>query len=231
VVRHSAGRWIGDTEFELLWRDLGTERHESLLDVGCGTGWFTRRFAAAGLAVIGLDIDSDALAFAGAQSGHAISDVEGDVRCLPFPDQSFDHVSSIAALCFVDEWPRAIAEIVRVARRRFVLGLLNRHSPLWLEKHRGDGRGAYHGAIWHTRRQLDAVLKELPIAQIKFSSAIFHPSGTSFAQRLERMVSQRLPWGAFLVVSGMVAVRRDATRPFAARLAEPGSRTSASQRC
>ena len=146
------GRWIGNTEFELLWRELDPEPHESLLDVGCGTGWFTRRFAASGLAVTGLDVDPDALAFARLQSVDAISYVEGDARCLPFPERSFDHVTSIAALCFVDRWPQAIAEIVRVSRRRFVLGLLNRHSLLWLDKRKDGGKGAYHGAHWHTRR-------------------------------------------------------------------------------
>jgi SAM-dependent methyltransferase len=198
------GRWIGDTEFELLWRDLDPEPHTSLLDVGCGTGWFTRRFAAAGLATTGLDVDPGALAFARAQSDHTISYLEGDARCLPFPDRSFDHVTSIAALCFVDEWPRAIAEIVRVTRRRFVLGLLNRHSLLWLDKRRDDGKGAYHGAHWHTRRELDAVLNDLPIEQIKFGSAIFLPSGTFFSRSVERVVPQRFLWGAFLVVSGSV---------------------------
>ena len=95
---------------------------------------FTRRFAAAGLNTTGVDLDADALAFACAQSAYVISYVEGDARCLPFPDRSFDHVTSIAALCFVDDWPRAIAEIVLVTRHRFVLGLLNRTSLLWFDQ-------------------------------------------------------------------------------------------------
>ncbi len=43
------GRWIGEVEFELLARQLATKAGASLLDVGCGSGWFTRRLAAAGL--------------------------------------------------------------------------------------------------------------------------------------------------------------------------------------
>ncbi len=204
------GRWIGDTEYDLLWRELDAKPGESLLDVGCGTGWFTRRFAADGLNTSGSTVDADALAFAGAQPAYDISYVEGDARCLPFPDGSFDHVLSVTALCFVEDWPRAIAEIVLVSRRRFVLGLLNRTSLLWLGKGRGGGKGAYYGAHWHTRRELEAVLNDLPIEQIRFSSAILLPSGTALAQSIERVVSQRSPWGAFLVVSGNVCVRNEA---------------------
>lgn len=136
------GRWVGDSEFELLCRHIDTNRGTSVLDVGCGTGWFTRRLAAAGFNVTGLDVDADALDFARQRSDHDISYVEGDACRLPFPDQSFDQVISITALCFVDDWPRAIAEIVRVTRRGFTLGLLNRHSLLWLDKGRRGSKGA-----------------------------------------------------------------------------------------
>lgn len=199
------GRWIGDVEFELLCRHLDTTPGKSLLDVGCGTGWFTRRLAAAGLDVTGLDVDADALDFARQRSDHDISYVKGDACRLPFPDQSFDQVISITALCFVDDWPHAMAEIVRVTRRRFVLGLLNRHSLLWLDKGRSGGQGAYQGAHWHTRSELDEVLEELPVEHVHFSSAIFLPSGTDFAQAVERALPNSLPWGAFLVVSGDVS--------------------------
>jgi len=102
-----------------------------------------------------------------------------------------------------------MAEIVRVTRRRFVLGVLNRRSLLWLDKGRSGGEGAYRGAHWHTRRELDAILGELPIGCVRFSSAIFLPSGTDFAQAVEHVLPNSLPWGALLVVSADVE-RQDA---------------------
>jgi ubiquinone/menaquinone biosynthesis C-methylase UbiE len=55
---------------------------------------------------------------------------------LPFADASFDYVLSIAALCSTSDWHKAVSEIVRMTRKRFVIGLLNRHSLLWLDKRR-----------------------------------------------------------------------------------------------
>jgi len=55
------GRWIGDTEYRLLHRVLAPSPGDSLLDVGCGSGHFTRRFARGGLRVTGLDPDAGML--------------------------------------------------------------------------------------------------------------------------------------------------------------------------
>jgi hypothetical protein len=63
--RTPRGAWIGEVEFRQLVDLLRPRPGESLLDVGCGTGWFSRRFAReAGLRVTGIDPDAQWLAFA-----------------------------------------------------------------------------------------------------------------------------------------------------------------------
>lgn len=151
------GRWIGESEWRGICRHLDLPPGTTLLDVGCGTGWFSR-LANAGLQVTGLDIDAESLDFVRAHSPQRIAYLAGDGRCLPFANRSFEQTVALASLCFIDDWPRAIGEIVRVTRTRFVLGLLNRHSLLWKIKGRDGGTGSYTGAHWHTRQEVAPVL-------------------------------------------------------------------------
>jgi SAM-dependent methyltransferase len=196
------GRWIGETEYALAARCLAAKRGDSLLDVGCGTGWFTRRAAADDLVATGLDPNSDWLDYARAHSSADLTWVEGDARALPFADACFDHVLSIAALCFVDDERQAVAEAVRVTRRRFAIGWLNRASLLYRQKGRHGGSGAYRGARWHTARELRALFAGLPVKNLKLRSAIYLPSGSGRATWVERGVPAVLPWGGMLLVSG-----------------------------
>lgn len=196
------GRWIGNTEFRLAERLLAANPGDSLLDVGCGTGWFTRRFAQERLQVTGLDANPEWLDYARTRSAPAIRWVEGDARRLPFPDSSFDHVLSIAALCFVEDERQAVGEIVRVARRRFAIGWLNRTSLLYGEKGRQGGSGAYRGARWHTAPEIREFFSGLPVRNLKLRSAIFLPSGTKLAVRLEKCLPPVLPWGGLLLMAG-----------------------------
>jgi SAM-dependent methyltransferase len=196
------GRWIGDTEYALAVRLLAPQPGDSLLDVGCGTGWFTRRAAADDLQVTGLDPNPDWLDYARAHSSPALNWVEGDARDLPFADASFDHVLSIAALCFVDDERQAVAEAVRVARRRFAIGWLNRTSLLYWQKGRGGGSGAYRGARWHTAGEVRALFSGLPVRKLELRSAIFLPSATRWARRLEQGMPGALPWGGLLLATG-----------------------------
>jgi ubiquinone/menaquinone biosynthesis C-methylase UbiE len=54
------GRWIGQREVALLLGELQPRPGESLLDVGCGTGFFTRALASAiGGPATGVDINPE----------------------------------------------------------------------------------------------------------------------------------------------------------------------------
>lgn len=196
------GRWIGDAEYALARRLLAPQPGDSLLDVGCGTGWFTRRAAADRLLVTGLDPNPDWLEYARAHSSPALNWIAGDAHALPFADAHFDHVLSIAALCFIDDERQAVAECVRVARRRFALGWLNRDSLLYRQKGRGGGSGAYHGARWRIAREVRALFAGLPVRNLKLHSAIYLPTGTYWARALEQGLPSTLPWGGLLLAAG-----------------------------
>lgn len=76
------GCWIGDVEWAVLRSALELRAGESLLDVGCGTGHFTRRAAAEGAQVVGLDIDERALEFARRHSTESVRFLHGDATRL-----------------------------------------------------------------------------------------------------------------------------------------------------
>ncbi|HRH82568.1 MAG TPA: class I SAM-dependent methyltransferase [Thiobacillaceae bacterium] len=195
------GRWIGETELGLLQRMLRPRPGETLLDVGCGSGWFTRRFATLGLAVTGLDNDPERIAFARAchPSGRYLV---GDARALPFADAAFDRVIAVASLCFVADERQAMAEILRVARRRFAVGWLNRHSLLYRRK---AGRGAYRGAAWHTGADLRALFASLPAHSPDLGSCVIFPGAGSTARLVERLLPDQARFGALLVTAGAPA--------------------------
>ena len=193
------GQWIGATEFRLARRLLHARPAESLLDAGCGTGWFTRQFAATGMAATGLDPNLDWLAFARSRGSTGTTWVGGDARYLPFADRSFDHVLSIAALCFIKDEKAALGEIVRVTRKRFAIGWLNRSSLLYRTK---AGQGAYRGARWHSAGEIRQLFDGLPVRKLILRSAVFLPQGGWPATFLERLLPASLTHGALLIASG-----------------------------
>ena len=195
--RTPRGAWIGETEFRLIMSLLEPEPGARILDVGCGTGYFTRRFASKGYQVTGLDPDPAMLAYARAHCAGTENYVFGDARRLPFADGEFDYCISITALCFIPEEQPALDEMARVSRRGLALGLLNRWSLLFLQKGRGGGRGAYRGARWHMPTQVRTLLAQLPMSDRRVCTAIYLPSGGTLARYFE-MVLPRLPFGGFI---------------------------------
>ena len=98
-----------------------------------------------------------------------------------------------------------MAEIVRVTRRRFAIGWLNRTSLLYRQKGRGGGSGAYRGARWHRPREVLDFFSGLRVRRLAVHSAIFLPSGNRVARAMERLLPHTLPWGGLVVVSGETA--------------------------
>ncbi|HHJ17145.1 MAG TPA: class I SAM-dependent methyltransferase [Gammaproteobacteria bacterium] len=192
------GRWIARREFSLLMRLLKPHAGCTLLDVGSGTGYFTRRFAANGLHVTGLDSASAMLQFAREQGGDA-DYVQGDAATLPFADGCFDYCTAITSLCFVADPARTLAEMWRVCRRGLALGLLNRHSLLYLVKR---GRGGYRGARWDTMAAVRGWCRPLqPAPRLENASAVWLPGGGRLARGVESWLPEAWSGGGFLAVA------------------------------
>ena len=200
--RTPRGAWIGGVERRLVAGMAARRAGESALDVGCGTGYFTEPLARAGGTVVGVDRSLEALDHARRHRGAGAMFVAADARSLPDPDRAFGLVISITALCFVDDERAALAELLRVARRRVVLGLLNRASVLHRTHGAGGGRGGYRGARWHTVGEARALFDDLPAGSIDVRTAVADPDGGAWARLLDRRRSARDGGrGAFIAVS------------------------------
>jgi ubiquinone/menaquinone biosynthesis C-methylase UbiE len=110
---------------------------DDVLEVGCGTGHFTRWMTSRGFRVVGLDI-SDAM-LAEAKRLKTGTCIQGDALGLPFGSGSFDLVIMIATLEFTREPIRALSEAIRVARRGVILGAFNGQSRLGRQLKREGG--------------------------------------------------------------------------------------------
>ncbi|MFI5557884.1 class I SAM-dependent methyltransferase [Amycolatopsis japonica] len=91
-----------ESEYEFLLSKISPG--EDVLDMGCGTGRFTVPLAESGANVTGLDLSAGMLAVARGkleERGLRAELREGDMAALPFPDGSFDTVSSMLALMHI----------------------------------------------------------------------------------------------------------------------------------
>ncbi|MCP5345810.1 MAG: class I SAM-dependent methyltransferase [Gammaproteobacteria bacterium] len=201
------GNWIGSCELELLVEAIDAKSGESILDTGCGTGYFSRRLATSlNRSVTGIDICSARIGFASRQSSNSNDFLIGDALALPFSEASFDLVVSMAAVCFMDDEAVALREMVRVARRRIAVGLFNRHSLLFFARGRSGGRGGYRGAHWHTAREVKELFYELPVKNLRLLSAIQLPGGGWIARQVEKI------WPAPLLTGGILLAVADVDR-------------------
>ena len=192
------GKWIAGIEWKLLLDLLRPGTDLTLLDVGCGTGYFSRRFAEIGLNVTALDPDLATLTYA-RQQGGGINFLQADALALPFSNDSFDYVSAITSLCFVQPPEQALSEIWRVARQGILLGLLNKHSLLYWQKRHSQ---SYAGARWDQITTIKSWAKKLEPepSHISVSNGVLVAGNGQLSMLAERTVGKLLPFGAFIAM-------------------------------
>lgn len=101
---------------------------QSLLEVGCGTGWWSSFFSRLGFSVTGVDISREMLDAARAKNIPAATFQEADAHELPFADDTFAASAAITSLEFMTEAPKVIHEMARCTRSpggTIYLGFLN----------------------------------------------------------------------------------------------------------
>jgi len=175
------GKAVLHYESELILSLLRPGKGERILDAGSGTGIFTRQFLARGAEVVGVDISPAMLRHAkkknrpdgdprkGGETQPAVSGgaempfaaVAADMVSLPFAGGSFAKTVSVAALEFIADEKRAVAEMFRVTRSggEVVVATLNSLSPWAIRRSaeaRRDPESIFNRAFFRSPAQLRA---------------------------------------------------------------------------
>jgi len=170
----------------------------SVLEIGCGTGHFSRWLGGQGLTAVGLDYSPAMLAQARALDGVPL--VRSDARWLPFADDAFDLTALVTTLEFLEQPREVLAEALRVARGGVILGVLNRWSLMGLQRRlTGLFRPTvYDAAHFYGVGELKRLLRSAAgrQARIVWRTTLF-PRGWPWSQ-------MRLPWGGFIGMALMV---------------------------
>lgn len=196
--------------------DFEARAGERVLDVGAGNGFVMSRYARAGARAFGVELTARGVFLCRRRfevEGVRAFVSQGDAENLPFPDASFDAVTSMGVLHHVPHPERAIDEIHRVLRPGGQLTLMLYHR---------------NSAMYRLRFPILRALQGKSLAaQVNEVDGASNPKGLVFSRReardfvrrfsdVETFVSLLEPW---MVAPGFSRVAKEAwLKPLASRL-------------
>lgn len=138
-------------------RSLGAR---SVLEIGAGTGNYTRELAAGRFDTVALDVSAGMIAI-----GRAKADVRwirADAGGLPFSPGAVDAAAAVNVLHHLEDLPRALGEIRRVVRRGAVMQAVVRENlaTLWYRHYFPE----IDGALLPLHSALGAIVSEIVCA-------------------------------------------------------------------
>jgi len=151
------GSILAGLEKKALFHLLSPMEKGSLLEVGCGTGYFTAWLAELGFDAVGLDRSAPMLK-AARERYPKIPFLLASGKSLPFLSRSFAVVAFITSLEFIGYPGIALREASRVAKKAILLGVMNRLSPYVLSR-RLRKRPPYEQAKFYSIRELQGLLR------------------------------------------------------------------------
>jgi 2-polyprenyl-3-methyl-5-hydroxy-6-metoxy-1,4-benzoquinol methylase len=115
------------------WWAAGLARDRRVLDAGCGIGYGAAIMSAAGAAQVdGVDIADEVVEAATAAAPEGVRFRTGDVRDLPFPDDSFDLVVCFEVIEHVEDQDRSLDELRRVLAPGGVLAISSPNPAVYV---------------------------------------------------------------------------------------------------
>ncbi len=150
---------------------------KKLLEVGCGTGHWSRFFREYGFEVTGLDTSERMINAALQKNIVNVSFLIADGHLLPFANDSFDLTAAITTLEFVRDTEAVLREMIRCTRKpgRILLGVLNGLSKANRQRQRQDSpKSPYAAARLFSPVELKEFLE--PFGQVEITVGGFVPA-------------------------------------------------------
>ncbi|MBS3808926.1 MAG: class I SAM-dependent methyltransferase [Desulfobacterales bacterium] len=195
-------RLILDLQRRLMVDMLRPGFAQSLLDIGCGTGFSLMPFFNKGIELTGIDPSPYMLEMAGKNLGSRVDLHRGYAENLPFEDNCFNYSIIFLTLEFCDDPLRALEEACRVTRDRIFIGIFNRFSLYVAHRRfiRIIRASVYDNAcflsIGEIRRMLFSLLGKVPLRWRTVYQLPWLPA--SLVYRMESTeIFQSSPFGGF----------------------------------
>jgi len=175
---------------------------KKLLEVGCGTGHWSRYFSEYGFEVTGVDISERMIDIAKSKNiPNALFQV-ADSHSLPFADETFDVTAAITTLEFVRDAEAVIREMIRCTRKpggQLLVGVLNAMARLNRNRKQSP-ESPYTKAQLFSPSQLKQLLE--PFGRLAMVTSGFVPNQKLFlllAPVIDTIGrTLRIPYGAFI---------------------------------
>ena len=164
------GKYADRKEKDLFLKLINPHRGQSLLEIGSGTGHFSFWFHSLGLGVVGVDSSSAMLRVArGKIKDKKISFIKANAEKLPFSSNSFNLVTLITTLEFVDLPEKVLKEAFRVAKEKVFLGVLAKWSLLAFKRKIKAlfKSSVYKEAKFYSARELIKLVKRCATEKIR----------------------------------------------------------------
>jgi len=199
----SKSRMYDRLEKKAIGRYLpSSAKGKKLLEVGCGTGHWSRFFSGYGFEVTGVDVSERMIDMAKSKNIPNTSFQVADSHSLPFADETFDVTAAITTLEFVNDAEAVLREMVRCTRQpggQLLVGVLNAQARLNRNrKQRPDS--PYAKARLFSPSRLKQLLE--PFGQLSMFTAGFVPNQKLFLP-LAPLIDTvgrffHIPYGAFI---------------------------------